>query len=745
MKKYIFRIAQNGQHGKGRRMKKHKHLLNIILKISDSLHLYKPLLWSFIGLVLCISTASFARAGMLTHEDLVKQYPLPYIVGEKESPTPVWPIYQQNATANRLVGYVFESSDFAPIPGFAGVPFNLLILLDPQGNFLDVKVLSQHEPVFVDGLGEAPLIAFINQYKGLSLKQNLKILTGSNGAKSASAGAAQLDGITKATASVRIINQTILSSALKVARKKLGFAEGRDPELMARIKPDVLEPRTLKDLIDSGLIKHVILSNADIEKKFSGTAGSGLDSEADAHPQDTFIDLYMAYVSVPTIGRNLLTEEAWKKLQNRLDTDDQAILFMTKGRCSLISEDFVRGSSSDRIVLMQDKLPIEMRDLNMDLALKETQGLEMGSVTVFKISGQAGLDPSTPLDFVMPVTRLKGMIYPEKFIQEFNFSFTLPSHFYIAPEGDNKSWVGMWLDKRIEIIVLIIGLGVLSFALSRQEKLVSNARRFARFRNIYLLFTLCFIGWYAQGQLSIVNLTGVLQALFAGRSLGFFLYDPMTVILWAFVLVSLALWGRGTFCGWLCPFGALQEFTAKIGQLLKLPQIKIKPEADSRLKWIKYPILAIILVSAIFSSRITDMIVEVEPFKTAITLNFVRSLPFVVYAVGLLVAGMFVYKFYCRYLCPFGAALAVLGRFRILDWIPRRKECGKPCQVCRRSCEYQAITQDGKIQYDECFQCMDCVIIYASDEKCPPLMLEKKRSKIIPIQVSPVTSTAEVK
>ena len=676
---------------------------------------------------------------MLSHEDLVRRYPLPYIVGDKESPMPVWPIFQQNATENKLVGYVFESIDLAPIPGFAGVPFDLLILLDPQGNFLDVKVLSQHEPVFVDGLGEAPLVAFVNQYKGLSLKQNLKILTGSNGAKTSTAEAAQLDGITKATASVRIINQTILSSALKVARKKLGFAEGRDPELLARIKSDVFEGHTIKELIDSGLIKHITITNADIEKKFSGTNGSRLDEEAIAHPQDTFIEIYMAYVSVPTIGRNLLNETAWKKLLNRLEPEDQAIVFVTKGRYSLISEDFVRGSSSDRIVLMQDKLPIEMRDLNMDLTLKESQGVDLGTLTVFKISGQAGLDPSRPLDFVLPVTRLKGMMFPEKIIQNLNFDFSLASRFYTVPEGDNKTWVAMWLDKRVEIVVLVLGLGILFFSLAMQTKLVADKRRFALFRNIYLLFTLCFIGWFAQGQLSIVNLTGVLQALIAGRSLAFFLYDPMTVILWAFVLVSLVLSGRGTFCGWLCPFGALQEFTAKIGHLLKFPKIRIKPETDRRLKWIKYPILIAILVSAIFSSRITDMIVEVEPFKTAITLNFIRSWPFVLYAAGLLIAGMFVYKFFCRYLCPFGAGLAILGRFRILNWIPRRKECGEPCQTCRHQCTYQSITQDGKIQYDECFQCMDCVIIYASDEKCPPLMLEKKRAKTIQVHSSPAS------
>jgi NosR/NirI family transcriptional regulator, nitrous oxide reductase regulator len=703
-------------------------------------------LWRFLICLLFILGSSVALAGVMTREKLVDLYPTPYIIGTKDTVMPVWPIFQpnfqQNASDNQLVGYVFESIDLAPIPGFAGVPINLLIALDPKGNFLDVKVLSQHEPEFqAGGLGESQLDSFISQYKGLSLKQSVKILTGFNGTKNVTAESVQLDGITKATATVSIMNQSILSSALRVARKKLGFAEGRDPELMARINLNMLESHTVKDLIDTGLVEHVRLSNADIEKKFSGTDGSGLDADAVAHPQDTFVDLYMAYVSVPSIGRNLLREAAWKKLQDRLEPGDQAILVMSKGRYSIFGDDFIRGSTSDRIVLKQDQLPIEMRDLNLDLALNADQRLEMGTVTAFKINSQAGLDPSRPLDFVLPVTRLKGIIFPEKIIRDFTFSFTLPERFYTVPESDNKTWVGMWHDKRGEIVVLIIGLAILSLALGLQKKLVAHQRRFAAFRNVYLLFTLFFIGWYAQGQLSIVNLTSVFQALIAGRSLSFFLYDPMTVILSVFTCISLVLWGRGTFCGWLCPFGALQEFVAKISQLLKIRQIRLKPKIDNRLKRVKYLVLAGILVSAIFSSNLTDLVVEVEPFKTAITLNFVRSWPFVVYALGLLVANLFIYKFFCRVLCPYGAGLAVLGRLRILDWIPRRKECGKPCQTCRYRCAYQAIAPDGKIQYDECFQCMDCVVIYASDELCAPLMLEKKRARkrarIIPIQALP--------
>ena len=691
-------------------------------------------LLKFLSCLLIILFSATTLANVMTKEELTKIYPSPYIIGEKDTTMPIWPIFKQNATENRLIGYAFESIDLAPIPGFAGVPINLLILLDPKGSFLDVKVLSQHEPEFqAGGLGESQLVTFVSQYKGLSLKQSVKILNGFNGQKNVSPEAVQLDGITRATATLSIMNQTILSSALMVARKKLGFAEGRDPSLIARVKLNMFENHSIKDLINNDLIQHVALSNADIEKKFSGGNGSGLDAEATAHPQEPFIDLYMAYVSVPTIGRNLLSDASWQRLQDRLDPGDQAILILSKGRYSLLGDDFVRGSTPERILLKQDQLPIEMRDLNLDLELKDNHGLETESITVFKVNSQAGLDASKPLTFVLPVTRNKGIIYPEKIVQDFDFKFTLPSRFYTVPESSDKSWRGIWRDKSGEIAILIIALAILSIALVYQKKWAAYQRRFILFKNVYLLFTLFFIGWYAQGQLSIVNLTGAVQTLIAGRSLGYFLYDPVTLILLIFVLISLAWWGRGTFCGWLCPFGALQEFTAKVGQQLKLPQIKLKPETDRRLKWIKYPVLVAILISAIFSSHITDLVVEVEPFKTAITLNFMRSWPFVVYALGLLIANLFIYKFFCRFLCPFGAALAVLGRFRILNWIPRRKECGKPCQICLHPCDYHAITPKGDIQYDECFQCLECVNIYGSDEKCAPLMLEKKRSKIIKI------------
>ena len=126
--------------------------------------------------------------------------------------------------------------------------------------------------------------------------------------------------------------------------------------------------------------------------------------------------------------------------------------------------------------------------------------------------------------------------------------------------------------------------------------------------------------------------------------------------------------------------------------------------------------------------------VEIEPFKTAISFYFQRDWPYVAWASACLLLGVFVYRGYCRYICPLGAALASVNFLQRWSWIPRREACGTPCQSCRHRCEYQAIAPTGKINYSECFQCLDCVSIYQDDKRCLPLIQEKKMTRsVIPV------------
>ncbi|NRR34035.1 4Fe-4S binding protein [Oxalobacteraceae bacterium] len=673
-----------------------------------------------------------AHAGVLNKQDLMRRFPAPMMVGERDSGLPVWPLFRQNGTVTELAGYAFESLDLAPVPGFSGVPLNLLVAIDAQGGFLEVAVLSHHEPVFLDGLGEEPLLQFVRQYKGLSLKQNIGIDNGAAHARWQDEAHARIDGVAKATASVRIINQSVLAAALQVARTKLGFAQGRDPDMIARVRPELFEAMTLAQLLDAGLVRHLRVTQREMERLFKGSAGAGLDAQALSRPDEVFLDLYVALVSVPTAGRNLLTPRGWRTLAGRMNPGDHALLLISSGTWSLSGENFVRGSVPDRALLKQDGLPLEMRDLDLELALNDT-ALQGYSVQALRVISQAGLDPAGALELSFPVTRNKGVIYPERIVRDLQLSYRVPARFYVAAQGGSKSWDGVWQERRYELLALVFILALLGAALTLQRRLTARAGRFKMFRLGFLLLTVGFVGYAAQGQLSIVQLTGALQALMAGRSLAFLLFDPVSALLWVFVLVSLLLWGRGTFCGWLCPFGALQELVGKAARLLRVPQWRLGRIADARLKWLKYVLLAVIVISALWPGSVTDLLLELEPFKTAITLNFVRSWPFVAYAAGLLLASAFVYKFYCRYLCPLGALLALMGKLRMLNWIPRRAECGTPCQTCRHRCDYQAIKPGGEIVYAECFQCMDCVVIHASDTQCAPLIMERKLARTIPI------------
>ncbi|CAM4042243.1 4Fe-4S binding protein [Roseateles saccharophilus] len=681
-------------------------------------------------LLLLIALAPQARAGVMTREALQGHFPAPLSVGEKDAQLPVWPIFRQELTSTVLAGYVFESIDFAPIPGFSGTPINLLVALDTKGQFLDVKVLSHHEPVFLDGLGPAPLFAFAGQYAGLSLRQNIKIGSNSNRGSQAGSANVYIDGVSKATASVRILNQSLLASALRVARAKLGFAAGADPDRVARVRQDTFRPMDWQALVAAGLVQRVRITRGTVEQAF---AGSGVEEGVDAgRAQDSFSELYLAYLNDPAVGRNLLSEGGWQHLLGRIEEGDHALLVIATGAYSFVDDRFVRGAVPDRLTLQQGELPLELRDLDLDDPLKLPPALQGADSKVLRVIGPAGLDPARRLDFALRVTRQKGMLFGERVSRSFAVPYQLPADQVIVPESTDKGWQAIWRSRAWELAVLAAALALLAMVLARPRWIVATPARLARFRTAYLVFTLGFIGWWAQGQLSIVNLTATIQALVAGRSLDFLLYDPISVALWAFTAVTLLVWGRGTFCGWLCPFGALQELVAQAAQRLGLRRIRLHRSTDARLKRLKYVVLVLILALAFSSPVWTDRAVEVEPFKTVITLNFVRAWPFVAWAVGLLLLNAFVYKGFCRYLCPLGAGLNLLGRVRLLRWIPRRAECGTPCQTCRHRCDYQAIRPGGAIVYEECFQCLDCVAIHDSPQRCAPLIAQG-RQRVIPL------------
>ena len=295
-----------------------------------------------------------------------------------------------------------------------------------------------------------------------------------------------------------------------------------------------------------------------------------------------------------------------------------------------------------------------------------------------------------------------------------------------APE--EPLWVNVWRTRKAEIALLVVGLAALASILVFQDWLARRPSLLWYVRRGFLLYTLFFIGWYSLAQLSIVHVFTFVNAVMRDFNWQTFLIDPMLFILWGFVALTLLLWGRGVYCGWLCPFGALQELVNQAARHFGVRQLEFSDVVHERLSAVKYLILILLFGASLQSTLEMVRYAEVEPFKTAITLRFQREWPFVLYAAGLVVVTVFNRKFFCKYLCPLGAALAIPGRFRVFDWwLRRRRECGRPCQICAKECEVRAIRPTGEINANECHYCLDCQVTFYNEAKCTPLVERRTR------------------
>ena len=646
-------------------------------------------------------------------------------IGEKQENPPLWPIFRQN----ELIGWAFDSIDLINIPGFAGTPIDVLVVIDANGNYIGVKVLEHNEPILAYGVGPQRLKDYTDQYDGLSLRKNIKVRIRKTEGEEGGSNTF-IDGITMATASVVVMNDTIILSALKVASKVLDGFSYREK---GKVRHDQFEKKSWDELLDAGWVAHRRVLNKEIDALFTDTIVDSTSNEPDA----LFSDLYFCLLNVPTIGRNILGNDVYEHLMTEeLKPGEKAILVASNGSYSTRGEDFVRGSVPDRLGFFQNGLPLELRDLMLyRLNTRKTPHLpDFEDFTVFKTKASSLFDPAFPWSINLTVKRSK-MFQNETFARSLAFEYSLPESFFIIPEDPehrDPPWVQIWKARVVDVAILIASLVILSLIFIFQDRLVKNTKYLRWIRWSFLFYTLGFIGWYAQGQLSVINIFPIIRSLWEGFTIGMYLIDPITFILWIYVIISLFLWGRGLFCGWLCPFGALQEMIAWIGQRLHIRQWKISNKRHHQFWMLKYLILLILVGVSVFSTGTAISLSEVEPFKTAITEIFNRQWPFLLYTLILLGLGLFVHKFYCRYVCPLGAGLAILGWFHRFEWLERRKECGNPCQYCATSkvCSIKAIEPEGKINYNECIQCLECVAVLKADDRCVVSIVESKNKKM---------------
>jgi polyferredoxin len=188
--------------------------------------------------------------------------------------------------------------------------------------------------------------------------------------------------------------------------------------------------------------------------------------------------------------------------------------------------------------------------------------------------------------------------------------------------------------------------------------------------------------------------------------------STMNISILAGVLVITVLFKR-VFCSHICPMGALLEWIGLAGRKFAIGQRRIPKRLDWMLKWLKYPLLILIIF---FTVKVGELIFrDFDPYYVLFTGTKGHGiLTFGIWVtLGIIVFGAFIPLSFCKYLCPMAACLAPFGRLGFVR-ISRNAEKCTACGSCDAACEWGIKVSESKsVAGAECSNCQDCI------RKCP--------------------------
>jgi transcriptional regulator of nitric oxide reductase len=687
------------------------------------------------GLASGAGLAAPAAGEPVTAEMLAAAFPGASRAGAVTGTPPAATVYKDGEPA----GYLFSTRAVTGSTGFSGKPIDILVGLGNDGRIAGAYLRRHNEPILVIGIPHQRLRDYVAAFAGLDIAAQVAL------AETVAPAPGMPDLISGASISSLVIRDAILRAARVVARSR-GLLDGGSSG--AHLDREFYAPASWQDLMADGSLVTLRLSRGALDRAFKargaaiGAAGAATGAAAD----DLFIELLTGLIAPPRVGQNLLGKLAFNRLLAETGLDDHIVLVAANGLYSFKGTGYRRSGRFDRVQIVQGERTIGLiavgyRNLER---LRVAGAPELREIGLFVIPADTGFDPLATWRLELLVGRETvsgGRVYAS-----FGLDYALPARYRLPPAGqmtaatggagtvfDDRTeappalWQRIWRERMVRVVVVSLILAALTAILVFQDAFTRNRRLYRLGRMAFLGVTLLWLGWYAGAQLSVVNVLTFVHSLLTGFSWEFFLLDPTIFILWSYVAVAMLFWGRGVFCGWLCPFGALQELLNEAARALRVPQLNLPFAVHERLWPIKYILFLGLFAVSLHSTNLAVFGAEVEPFKTAITLKFLRHWPFVAYAVGLLAAGLFVERFFCRYFCPLGAALALPARLRMFDWLKRRPQCGRECNICALHCTVQAMHPNGAINPNECIHCLNCQTLYHDETSCPPLIARRKR------------------
>jgi polyferredoxin len=178
------------------------------------------------------------------------------------------------------------------------------------------------------------------------------------------------------------------------------------------------------------------------------------------------------------------------------------------------------------------------------------------------------------------------------------------------------------------------------------------------------------------------------------------------------LIVGVILTG-GAFCGWICPFGAFQDLLSWIRTKLHLPEVRVPARLDRVLTYGRYVSLVVIIAATIASVKL--WFAAWDPYRTIFGLGWIFEFnlaeQWLAYVVALaVVAGvLFIPRAWCRYVCPLGGAISLLGNLSLLRIRREEGEC-RGCAACNAPCSVKIdVAHADPAVSANCIGCLECV------------------------------------